>query len=283
MGILIAPSGHAKSALLMNIARHAASIEQKTVLFITNELTVNEQTERFLVRMQQPKTDSSGELNFVSLNMIQDDPTLAYKKLTGYQRELNKHLYIYSAHLGQNISGVEEIMKRLKNEYGSWPDLVVIDYIERMSTQTRMDRGREWAYFGQVAKELVWLAKRRNCAIWTAAQTNRGGLNLKVDLSMEHTQSSIQHLQEASLVLGVRKVKAIDAANNEKAGLEFIELKSRHGAMSSRKMVVEVDLSRMYISSNEIKNIREIEELDAEVSSGEKKKIKGQYSVKERK
>lgn len=280
MGIIMAPTGGGKSVLLMNLARHAAAIEQKTVLFITNELTINEQTERFLVRMQHPKPDAKGNLKFVPLNTIQDDPGTAYKKLEGYQAELNKHLYIYSANLGQTVQDIDEVIKRVKNERGVYPDLLVIDYIQRMSTQLRMDRNKTWSYLGQIAKELVWLGKRRNCGIWTAAQTNRSGMNIKADLSMENAQDSIQHFQEASLVFGARKVQVTDSKNIQRSGLEFTELKSRHGAMEGRKMVVEVDLSRMFISDRKIENIKEIEDADAAVNSSQKKSIKGQSQVK---
>ncbi len=283
MGIFMAPTGHGKSSLLMNVARHAAAIEQKVVLFITNELTVNEQTERFLVRMQHPKPGPDGKLMFIPLNEIQDDPGKAYRKLDGYQKELDKHLYIYSAGLNQDVEGVDEVMKRVRNERGVWPELVVIDYIERMSTVTQMDRGKTWTYFGQVAKELVWLAKRRNCVIWTAVQTNRAGLNAKADMSMENAQGSIQHFQEASLAIGVRKVQVSMTATEKKAGMEFTEMKARHGEMSGRKMIVEIDLGRMWISGNELIGLKEIEDadtVDAPKNDGTKKKIKGQAQVK---
>jgi replicative DNA helicase len=283
MGIFMAPTGHGKSSLLMNVARHAAAIEQKVVLFITNELTINEQTERFLVRMQHPKPGPDGKLVFVPLNEIQDDPGKAYRRLDGYQKELDKHLYIYSAGINQDVEGVDEVMKRVRNERGVWPDMVVIDYIERMATSVQMDRSATWTYFGQVAKELVWLAKRRHCVIWTAVQTNRGGLNAKVDMSMEHGQGSIQHFQEASLAVGVRKVMVNTTPTETKTGLEFTEMKARHGAMEGRKMIVEVDLSRMWVSNNELVGLKEIEDadtVDAPKNDGTKKKIKGQAQVK---
>ncbi len=286
MGIFMAPTGHGKSALLMNVARHAAAIEQKTVLFITNELTINEQTERFLVRMQHPKPGPDGKLVFVPLNEIQDDPGKAYRKLDGYQAELDKHLYIYSAGINQNVEGIDDVMKRVRNERGVWPDLVVIDYIERMATVVQMDRSKTWTYFGQVAKELVWLAKRRHCVVWTAIQTNRGGLNKDADMSLENAQGSIQHLQEAALVLGVRKVQVGISPTEQKTGLEFKEMKARHGEMSGRKMTVEVDLGRMWISANELVGLKEIEDadtVDAPKNDGTKKKIKGQAQVKGKK
>jgi hypothetical protein len=62
LGIIMAPTGGGKSAVLANIAHNMASIEQLPVLFITNELSVNEQSERFLVRMQKPDELSDGTL-----------------------------------------------------------------------------------------------------------------------------------------------------------------------------------------------------------------------------
>lgn len=282
MGIIMAPSGHGKSACLMNVAFHAAAIEDQTVLFITNEMTTNEQTERFAVRMQQPAVDPvTGELSFVSMNEIQDEPSKAYKKLQGYQAMLSKRLFIYSANLGQTVEGVEDVMKRVRNEHGVWPDMVVIDYIERMSTVIRMDKGATWTYYGQIAKELVWLAKRRNCSIWTAIQTNRSGMRAKAELGMDSAQGSIQHLQEAALLVAVKRVKVTDATGQPKIGLEFAELKSRHGAMEGRKMVMECDLSRMHISDKEIEGIKEIEDADTDdVQPKGKKKIMGQHQVK---
>lgn len=283
LGIFMAPTGHGKSSLLMNVARHAAAIESKVVLFITNELTINEQTERFLVRMQHPKPGPDGKMHFIPLNEIQDDPGKAYRKLDGYQKELDKHLYIYSAGINQDVEGIDEVMKRVRNERGRWPDLVVIDYIERMAATVQMDRGKTWTYYGQIAKELVWLAKRRNCVIWTAVQTNRSGLNAKADMSMENAQGSIQHFQEASLAVGVRKVQVSVTATETKTGMEFTEMKARHGAMEGRKMTVEVDLGRMWISNNEIVGLKEIEDadtVDAPKNDGTKKKIKGQAQAK---
>jgi replicative DNA helicase len=282
LGIYMMPTGNGKSVALMNTARHAAAIEQRSVLFITNELTVNEQTERFLARMQQPTPDASGKLTYVAINEIQDDPAIAYQKLTGYQAELGKHLYIYSANLGQTVEDVDEIIQRVKNERGKIPDLVVIDYIERMATKVRMDRGKTWSYYGQIARELVWLAKRRDCVIWTAIQTNRSGMDANQPLTMKAAQGSIEHLQEAAIVVGGRRVKVTQAGGEELKGLEFTELKARHDAMEERSMIIECDLRRMFLSDNVIENYVELEDDDVEQTNtgGKVKPIKGQAQTK---
>ena len=281
LGIIMAPSGHGKSALLMNMARYAAAIENRVVLFVTNEMTINEQTERFLVRMQEPQIDAAGKSSFVTLDQIQDDPVTAYLKLEGHQKELDNHLYIYSAALGQNVVELEEVMSRLRDERGTWPDLVVVDYIERMDTHVKMDKGKTWTYLGQIAKELVWLNKRRHWAMWTAIQTNRGGMNAKAELGMDSAQGSIQHIQEAALVIGVKRVVVTLADGTQEVCLLFNEQKARHGAMEGRTMLVKTDLSRMYVSDIEIESVTDIEDVEPEGSEPpKKKKVKSQFQVK---
>lgn len=282
MGIVMAPTGHGKSAILMNIAYHAAAIEDKTVLFITNELTINEQTERFLVRMQNPALDSQGKFDYHELTRIQDDPSIAYTQLTGYRQTLNKKLFIYSANLGQTADGIDEICKRVRMERGVWPDMIVVDYLERMSTVVNMDRGSTWTYFGQIAKELVGLAKRRQVILWTAIQTNRSGMNANNALGMDSAQGSIQHFQESALAVGVRKVQVSKPDGTIQKGLEFQEMKARHGAMESRKMIIEVDLGRMWLSDNEIEPLNDMnvdDDDDTKPAKG-KKKAKTQAQTK---
>jgi replicative DNA helicase len=284
-GIAMAPTGHGKSAILMNIGLHAAWIEDKNVLFITNEMTVNEQTERFLARMQDPYgTDAKGNLLFHTLDDIQNEPGLAYKQLVGYQKRMQDKLFIYSAGLGQTASGIDEVCKRVRNERGVWPDMIVVDYLERMGTDVRMNMDKSWTYYGQIAKELNWLAKRRNAIVWTAIQTNRGGLNTSVDLSMEVAQGSIQHFQEATFSFAVRRrqVQEREDTPPEKC-MEFFELKARHGSMEDRRMVVKTDLSRMYISDIEVTALQKVTDDDDDVrpQTGKKRPgLKSQANVK---
>jgi replicative DNA helicase len=286
-GICMAPTGHGKSAILMNIALHAAWIENQNVLFITNEMPVNQQTERFLARMQDPYgVDSrTGKPLFYTLDEIMDDPGIAYKKLAGYQKRLQEKLVIYSAGLGQTATGIDEVCKRVRNERGVWPDMIVIDYIERMNTDVRMNMEKSWTYFGQIAKELNWLAKRRNAIVWTAIQTNRGGLNNQVDLSMEVAQGSIQHFQESTFSFAVRRrqVQEREDMPPEKC-LEFFELKQRHGSMEDRKMIVKTDLSRMYISDIEVTALSKVtddDDDDVRPQKGKKRPgLKSQANVK---
>lgn len=268
LGVLMAPTGGGKSAALANIAHNVATVEQLSVLFITNELSINEQAERFLVRMQKPTLMSNGELKYRTLQEVQDDPSVAFKGLgRRWAVGLEKRLYMASVDLGMTADDVEELVKRLRIEEGFKPDIIVIDYMERMSPQNKVNREKEWIFLGEIAKELVRLAKRLDVLVWTATQTNRAGLSKGVSLDMTHGQGSIRHFQEAAFVGSIQKVKVPLTTEGEQNVncVMFAEQKQRHNAMEDRTALVKHELSRMYISKEEVFMPEDIdEEVEAE-------------------
>lgn len=292
LGILMAPTGNGKSAVLLNIAHHVATAEEKSVILITNELTLSEQLERFLTRMQMPDevlVDGKTVNKYIPLHRVQDDPTLAYKGLKRrWHMGLENRLYVYSTDLNVTASQLEEDLKTLKVTRGFEPDMLVIDFMERMAPATKgVGRGdKEYIYLGEIAKELVRLGKRRRCAVWTAVQTNRAGLNKEATMSMEFGQGSIRQFQEAATVIGLRKEYVqMDAEGNTKIEcLAFKELKMRHSAMEDREVRLSVDLSRMFISEEEVfipKDASiEVAEDDDQPRGKKRKKGKSNWEVK---
>ena len=255
LGIMLAPTGGGKSAVLANIAHSVASVDQEPVLFITNELSVNEQSERFLVRMQKPDTNPDGSLHYRTLQEVQDDPSVAYKGLgRRWAVGLEKRLYIASVDIGQTADDIEELIKQLRIEEGFKPAVIVIDYMERMAPSQKVSREKEWIWMGEIAKELVRLAKRTGTLVWTASQTNRGGLGKGTELDMTHGQGSIRHFQEAAFVGAIQKyvVPLTTEGEQDVKCVMFSELKQRHNSMEDRHSLLKHDLSRMYISKEEV-------------------------------
>jgi replicative DNA helicase len=257
LAILMAPTGHGKSVVLMNIAHYISAIEEKRVLFLTNELTMSEQAERFLARMAPPIRNKDGGIQrYHTISEIQDDPSIAYH---GLQRKWNagfgENLLISSVNTDFSTDDIEADMMRWRNIHGWKPDVLVLDFMERMKpNDTGYRRDAEWQWYGAIAKDLSRLAKRHNMLVWTAAQTNRGGMNPAVALSMGHGQGSVRHFQEAAAVIGMRKihVKMDVDGDVEIECLAFKELKQRHSAMSEREVNLMCDLRRMWISAEEV-------------------------------
>lgn len=245
IGILMAPTGAGKSAVLMNMAYYMASINMTDTWFITNELTMHEQTERFLSRM-------TGK----NINLIQDDPLYAHSGLgRHWNHGLNKRLRLTSVNKQMKTDDIEAMMSKWTQISGWKPKVIVLDFMERMRpNESGYSRDASWNWLGAISEDLVRLAKRHNLLIWSAAQTNRSGLAAGI-LDMQMAQGSIKHFQEAASVIGMHKVsvEGEEGTDEEKIGLEFRPLKMRHSRLSTRSVILDVSLDTMYISKREIK------------------------------
>lgn len=244
LGIFIAPTGHGKSAALMNIAFNMAIQDEVDVWFLTNELTIEEQAERFLSR-----------ITGVQVNQIQNDPYSAYHGMgQHWKNEVNKRLLMTSVNREISTDHIETMMMRHANLYGWKPKVLCLDFMERMKpNETGYDRKAEWNWIGAIARDLVRLSKRHNMIIWTAAQTNRSGMSDDLSMNLSMSQGSIKHLQEATVVIGMRKVfiEGEEDSGTETIGMEFWPLKMRHGK-SGHPRILKMDLSKMRITNETI-------------------------------
>jgi hypothetical protein len=241
LGLILAPTGHGKSTCLMIMAYNMALLSDQRVLFVSNELSMGEITERFGAII-------SGD----DINTVIHEPTViraGIEKLTKY----GFHDRLWLAEVNREISSddIEGMIGRYINLYGWKPDVVVIDFMERMRpTVSGHQRDQTWNWYGAIAADLIRFAKRTNLLVWTAGQTNRSGLNTKSEQSMSQAQGSIKHLQECSAVISMRQRSDFD---NEKKPdmriLEFLALKMRHSKRPENCILVESNLGKMSIST----------------------------------
>lgn len=279
LGIIIAPTGHGKSVILMSMAFNMAIQDEVNIWFITNELSAEEQTERFLSRI-------TGE----PVSEIQDDPHIAHHHLKKkWDINANNRLLLTSVNKEMSMNEVESMMARHNNLYGWKPNVICLDYMERMKpNETGYDRNREWNWLGAIAGDMVRFAKRHNIILWTAAQTNRAGMS-DAEMRMDMAQGSIKHLQEAAAVIGSRKVyvEGEEGSGEESIGMEFFPLKMRHGK-TTRSKILKVNLATMRITQEEGKRIDRTgdeEEDEEELGSGKHlpTSMKGRLSGKGKK
>lgn len=252
LGIFVAPTGEGKSLYLMDLAYRIAKMENRKVLFITNELSINEQTERFISCIARKH-----------IKEVVEDPTIVAQELERHWGELQKNLIICETS-GGTANNVEAILSKEYNLTGIKPECVVIDYMERMQPiQTGFDPTATWSRYGAIAKDLCALAKKWDVLLWTAAQTNRSGMkNSKnesdeVSLYLSSLQGSVQHAQEAALVIGWAKINKYPGIKTTGATLVKVQcLKNRHGKNEGQQKYVEVNFPQMHITNkyhNEIK------------------------------
>jgi len=236
LGIVMAPTGAGKSSVLIVMAHKIAELEQKRVWVVTNELTIEEQTERMLAR-----------ITGTDLTQIIDDPGIAYKGLGRHWRaDLHERIRLTEINREVSVDDIEAEMMKWVNLIGWKPDVLILDFMERMKPcDAGYARDKEWNWLGAISRDLSRFAKRHNILVWTAAQTNRSGLEKGAKMGLEMAQASTKHLQEATVVIGMTQYDIGD----DKVGMEFSSLKQRHSRRSFRPVVVECDLSKMSITN----------------------------------
>lgn len=240
LAIFLGASGHGKSNLLYIISHKIAAVEQKKVWLATNELTLEEVAERMLSRIRG-----------IDLTKIINDPTIAYKDMDFFwKRGLDKRLYLTEYNRDTSTDDLESELDKMKILYGYSPDVLVLDYIERMQPAVSgYKRENEWSWLGRIARDLIRMAKKRNMLIITAAQMNRKGMDQSQELGMDSAQSSIRHLQEAAAVFAIQQ---IDIPNTDETALKIKPLKMRQSKRSSRAVVLRCNMSKLHISGEEV-------------------------------
>jgi len=230
LAILLAPTGGGKSIILTIIAHNIAE-QGDRVLYITNELSWEESTERFM-----------SKITGTHLDKIIEDPTLGYHGLKRQWTMLSGKLRLLEVVREIDSDEIEAMVMKFIHAYGWRPDVVIIDFMERMKpTVSGVKRDQSWNWLGYIAKDLVRMAKRNNWLIWTAGQSNRKGLDPTEKQNLYHAQGSIQHLQEAALVVGMRQVDELYVDEETKI-LQFTPLKMRHSKRPGAPIYVEAKL-----------------------------------------
>lgn len=259
LGIIMAPTGAGKSAVLCVMAHKMVTTEQRKVWVVTNELTIEEQTERFLTRL-------SGK----ELSKIIDDPGIAYQGLDPFWRSgLQDRLRITEVNREVNMDDLEAEMQKWINLIGWKPDVLVLDFMERMKPcEQGFSRDAEWNWLGAISRDISRFAKRNNILVWTAAQTNRSGLRNDRTMGADMAQGSIKHLQEATVVIGMRQEELAD----ERIVMEFTSIKQRHSRRSARPVKVMCNLAKMSITNEEYTDAASTCEVETPKETKDKRK-----------
>lgn len=259
LAIIIAPSKSGKSISLMNIGYHMASVQEKNVLFVTNELTTEETAERFASRITGvPSSEIQRDMAVVLGNPILE---------RHWQLGLHKRLRILEKISEFSTDFIESAIAKYVSLYSWAPDVIVVDYMERMRPTIRdVRRSEQWDWLGAVARDMMRLAKKGNYLVWTAAQTNRKGFDRNQQLGAGAAQGSIKHLQEASFVVGQRKRKTANGMV-----LEFEPILVRH-APDSERVFVSTNLPEMRIGSKVEVNPMDLLDIENKTWGGKKKK-----------
>jgi len=250
LGIILAPTGGGKSFCLTVMARKMTTVEDKNVLFITNELSMEETTERFISSLTSTNLeDLTSDLEYTT---PPDIKTQAIQLSKHWAYGLQNKLRIWEVRREISTDEIDAMLSKLKGLYGWKPDVIIVDYMERMKpTVTGIRRDQSWNWYGAIAKDLCRLAKMQDALVWTAGQLNRSGQSVKNEVDLTAASGSIQHLYEAAAVFIVRIQEHPDGRGGQTMMIQSEKI--RHYKRKSKAVYVEVDVGKMIITDTEVK------------------------------
>jgi len=166
LGVVIAPTGAGKSMVLVHLASQALR-QGKTVIYYTLELKDTAVGSRF---------DSC--LTGIPLNDLRDRRDEVLDKIKKVDGTLIVKEYPTKSASVQTIKNhIEKLKKR-----GIEPDMILVDYADLL--RPARSSGEKRHELEEIYESLRAVSQVYEIPVWTASQTNRGGLNAEV-ITME--------------------------------------------------------------------------------------------------
>jgi len=206
LGVVIAPTGAGKSMVLVHLASKAL-LEGKTVVYYTLELKDTVVGQRF---------------DCCITNVPLQDHKSRQKEIVNKIKDLQGTLIIKeyptkSASVQTLKNHIEKLRKR-----GIEPDMVLVDYADLLRpSRTTGEKRHE---LEETYEGLRGLAQTYEFPIWTASQTNRGGLNAEV-ITMEAISEAFNKCFVADFIFSLSRTVQDKQSNK---GRLFIA-KNRNG------------------------------------------------------
>ena len=206
LGVVIAPTGAGKSMVLVHLAAEALK-KGKTVVYYTLELKDTVVGGRF---------DSA--LTKVPLNELLDQQEMIMDMIQDVEGTLIIKEYPTKSASVQTIRGhVDRLIKK-----GMKPDMILVDYADLL--RPTRSSGEKRHELEETYESLRALAQIYEMPVWTASQTNRGGLNAEV-ITMEAISEAFNKCFVADFIFSLSRTVTDKQANK---GRIFIA-KNRNG------------------------------------------------------
>lgn len=230
----IAPTGSGKSLFMCSIASNVVR-QGQNVLYITMEMSEERVAERIDANL-------FGE----SIDRIRNMEEVRYKTLAEDLRQKTMGRLIIREYptSGANANHFRKLLTELKNKQQFEPDLVVVDYLN-ICTSSRFSPANTNSYglIKAISEELRGLAVEFNCAVLTATQTNRGGIQ-NSDLEMTDISESIGTAFVLDFMFAIIRTETLDEQNQ----ILIKQLKNRYGDLTLKQsFTLGIDRPRMCV------------------------------------
>lgn len=229
LGIVLGGPGAGKSLYLVNQSASALVLSYN-VAYVTLELSASRVYRRIVCNL---------------LDCTKEELANNTKQAAGRLRMLNEdgsgilHV-LYQSPRAATPGTIRAWLRTLELEEGFRPHVLIIDYADKLvhkldSKAKELGPYKEMEY---VYEGLRDIAVERNCWVWTASQTTRGGLhNKRVDI--EHAADSMNKSRVGDLIVAIARTHEDEAEGM----LRFRVLKSREGAAHNEVGPLPMDAS----------------------------------------
>ena len=186
LGVVIAPTGAGKSMALVHLGSHAIK-NNKTVVHYTLELCDTVVASRY---------DSC--ITTIPLREVFHRKDEIYEEIKDLKGQLIVKEYPTKS---ASVETIRNHLERLRQREIS-PEIIIVDYADLLRSRDKKDEKRH--QLESIYEELRAVAQEFECPVWTASQTNRGGLNAEV-ITMEAISEAFNKCFVADFIFSISR------------------------------------------------------------------------------
>tara|TARA_R110000824_G_scaffold54689_4_gene151025 strand:- start:12269 stop:13576 length:1308 start_codon:yes stop_codon:yes gene_type:complete len=227
LAMVVAPPGVGKSLYLANQAVRSC-FDGQDVLYISLEMSedrVAQRLDSIFTRIKQRELKSR-------VNSVKDRISEITKVSSSSGTKLGSLRIKEFPTKRATISAVRAFLVQLRNYENFSPDVIIIDYLELLVTDSNL---AEYQAQERLAQELRGLAIENECLVWTATQTNREGRRVSIITDTE-LADSYGKTRVCDLVFSINQSEQEFDSGKARAYI----IKSRNG---TSKFVVPIDIN----------------------------------------
>lgn len=234
--VIMAQPGLGKSQMMMNIG-YQYLIQNKNVLMVSLEMSEQMYSRRM-----------SALFSDINVNQLKDCTEILKKKVAISKLNNPKaNLYIkqYSPNEFNSIK-LKHYLNKLKKSKNFVPDLIIVDYLNIMTTNNSSYHMNSYERVGTISKELRSVSIETKIPILSATQANRSGSQgyAGEDISMNNTSDSSGINMDADVIFALYQLEG----EREIGRINIKILKNRLGGYVDRIFPMLVNYDTLKIS-----------------------------------
>ena len=229
--LVSANSGGGKSITLSNIGFNALQ-QGYNVLYVSLELSEDIIAQRFdtmYTGISRKNWKSHTNEIITGLQIAQDDPNIGV-------------LDIIQMTSGTNANDIRAYLNNYYSYYGTMPDVLILDYLDKMSPNQKMNISDVWNKDKLCSEQLRDIGVDHNMAVLTASQLNREAVKAS---SHDHTHiaGGISKINECDIYWSI----LLDDIKRAEGICEFLFQKTRNSDGVGKRIVLKWDYKYLRI------------------------------------